>query len=52
VKKYREAHPVEEEPLELPERARLRQLEREVAELEMENRFLKKAAAYFAKEQR
>lgn len=52
VKKYREAHPVEEEPLELSERARLKSLEREVRELEMENNFLRKAAAYFAREQR
>jgi transposase-like protein len=38
--------------LELSERARLRELERRNRELEMENTFLKKAAAYFAKEQR
>jgi transposase len=34
------------------ERARLRELERRVRELEMENSFLKKAAAYFAKDPR
>jgi len=34
------------------ERARLRELEREVADLRMEREFLKKAAAFFAKEQR
>jgi len=34
------------------ERARLRELEREVVELRMEREFLKKATAFFAKEQR
>ena len=34
------------------ERERLRQLEREARELRMENEFLKKAAAYFAKDHR
>jgi transposase len=34
------------------ERAKLRELERRNRDLEMENAFLKKAAAYFAKEQR
>ncbi|GAA4401970.1 hypothetical protein GCM10023147_42110 [Tsukamurella soli] len=53
VKKYREEHAGEEEPpLELSERARLRELERENRDLMLENAFLKKAAAYFAKEQR
>ncbi|MBM7786572.1 transposase-like protein [Tenggerimyces flavus] len=52
VKAYRETHVGEESPLELSERARLRELERKVRELEMENNFLKRAAAYFAKEQR
>lgn len=52
VKKYREDHPVEEEPLPLSERARLRELENENRELAMELAFLKKAAAYFAREQR
>ena len=36
----------------LPDRARLRELERRNRELEMENAFLKKAAAYFAREPR
>ena len=49
---YREAHVDGEPPLELSERARLRELERKNRELEMENAFLKKAAAYFAREQR
>jgi len=50
VKKYRAAHAADEPQLELSERARLRELERRTRELEMENAFLKKAAAYFAKE--
>jgi transposase len=36
----------------LSERARLREAEREVRELKMENEFLKKAAAYFARDPR
>ena len=52
VKKYREDHAGDEPALELSERARLRELERRNRDLEMENTFLKKAAAYFAKEQR
>ena len=52
VKKYRAAHAADEPPLELSERARLRELERRSRELEIENAFLKKAAAYFAREQR
>lgn len=50
VAKYREEHPVSQE-LSLPERARLRELERETRELRLENAFLKKAAAYFAREE-
>jgi transposase-like protein len=49
VSKYREEHPASEE-LSLPERARLRELERETRELRLQNDFLKKAAAYFARE--
>ena len=52
VRKYRAEHAEDEPPLELSERARLRELERENRELAMENAFLKKAAAYFAKVQR
>ncbi len=52
VKAYREKHPAGEQPLDTAERARLRELERRNRELEMENAFLKKAAAYFAKEHR
>lgn len=39
-------------PLDIDERARLRELERRNRELEMEVAFLKKAAAYFAKDPR
>jgi transposase-like protein len=52
VRVYRETHAGDEPPLELSERARLRELERLNRELEMENTFLKKAAAYFAREPR
>lgn len=52
VKAYREKHAGKEAPLDLTERARLRELERRNRELEMENAFLKKAAAYFAREPR
>ena len=51
VRAYREKHAEDEPPLQLSER-RLRELERQVRELEMENTFLKKAAAYFAREHR
>ncbi len=50
VSKYRAEHPVSEE-LSIDERARLKELERENRELRMERDFLKKAAAFFAKEQ-
>ena len=49
---YRREHAGEEPPLTVNERARLRELERETRELKMENEFLKKAAAYFAKDHR
>lgn len=50
VNQYRRDHPSSEE-LSLPERARLRELERENRDLRMQADFLKKAAAFFAKEQ-
>ncbi len=52
VKDYRAANGGEEAPLGVSERARLRELEREARELRLENEFLKKAAAYFAKDHR
>jgi transposase-like protein len=52
VNTYRREHAGEEPPLTLNERARLRELERETRELKIENDFLKKAAAYFAKDHR
>ena len=52
VVKYRREHAGEEPPLTINERERLRQLEREARELRMENEFLKKAAAYFARDHR
>ncbi|WP_411130144.1 transposase [Streptomyces sp. x-19] len=51
VKKHQQrSGPAADAPLTLPERARLKELERRVREVEMENAFLKKAAAYFAKD--
>lgn len=52
VKAYEKAHPQEEEPLTVSERARLRELERENRELKLEREFLSKAAAFFARERR
>ena len=52
VAAYRKAHPVEEEPLSVSDRARLRELERENQELKMRNEFLGKAAAFFAQDYR
>lgn len=50
VEKYRDAHPVMEEPLNVSERVRLKELEAENRELRMKNEFLGKAAAFFARE--
>ena len=52
VSRYRHEHAGEEPPLAVSERVRLRELEREARELRMENEFLKKAAAYFARDHR
>ena len=52
VRAYREKHVEDEPPLQLSERARLRELERENRELRMKAEFLLKAAAYFAAERR
>jgi transposase len=52
VSVYRREHAGEEPPVTVSERVRLRETEREIRELKMENDFLKKAAAYFASEHR
>jgi transposase len=52
VAKYRAAHTDDEPPLTVTERARLRELEREVRELRMKAEFLGKSAAFFAREYR
>lgn len=49
---YRREHAGEEPALSVSDRARLRELEREVRDLRMEREFLKKAAAFFAQESR
>ena len=52
VNGYRAAHAGEEPALTISERARLRELEKEVRELRLEKEFLGKAAAFFASEYR
>ena len=52
VNAYRVAHAGDEPALTLPERARLRELEKEVRELRLEKEFLGNAAAFFAREYR
>ena len=52
VKAYRDSHPGEEPEVTVSERARLKELERENRELRMENEFLGKATAFFAKKSR
>ena len=52
VKAYRKKLAGQPLPPDMPDAERVRELERRVRELEMENTFLKKAAAYFAKEHR
>lgn len=49
VSAWRAGHAGDEPELGLSERARLKELEREVRELRMENEFLGKATAFFAK---
>ncbi|BDT85580.1 hypothetical protein FMUAM8_13440 [Nocardia cyriacigeorgica] len=51
VKNFRDTH-VSDPGLEISERARLKELERRVRELEEENRFLGKSVAFFAKKHR
>ena len=52
VARFRDEHPVSESPLSLSERQRLAGLEREVRQLKLDNEFLGKAAAFFARERR
>lgn len=52
VTDYREKHASEEPPLSTSERALLRELKKENAELRMRTEFLGKAAAFFAQEYR
>ena len=52
VAAYRRVHAGEEPPLSMSDRARLREVERQLREVKMENAFLKKAAAYFAQDPR
>jgi transposase len=52
VTRYRADHADDEPALTVSERARLREAERQNRELRMENEFLKKAAAYFARDPR
>lgn len=52
VNEHRRLHAGDEPELSVQDRARLRELERENREIRIENEFLKKAAAYFAKEHR
>ena len=49
VNAWRAEHVGDEPALNLTERARLKEVEREVRELRMENEFLGKATAFFAK---
>ena len=52
VTAYRKKASGEPLPAGMPESGKMRELERRNRELEMENAFLKKAAAYFAREHR
>jgi transposase-like protein len=52
VKDYRKKLSSQPLPADMPDAERIRELERRNRELEMENAFLKKAAAYFAREHR
>ena len=51
VNAWRREHPEPDQPLSPVERARVKELEDENRRLRMENEFLKKAAAFFARTQ-
>ena len=51
VNAWRREHPEPDQPLSPVERAHVRELEDEVRRLRLENEFLKKAAAFFARTQ-
>ena len=52
VNRYRREHASEEAPLDVSDRARLREVERQLREVRIENEFLKSAASYFAQDHR
>jgi transposase len=52
VKAYRKELAGQPIPADMPQQERIKELERRNRDLEMENAFLKKAAAFFAREQR
>lgn len=49
---YRREHAGDDPIMSVADKARLRELEKEVRELKMQNEFLKKAASFFAQEYR
>jgi len=52
VRRHEREYGTQSGPLAVDERARLKELERRIREVEMENAFLKKCAAYFARDPR
>ena len=51
VNAWRHAHPEPDKPLSAADYARMQEMEAEIRRLRMENEFLKKAAAFFARTQ-
>jgi transposase len=51
VNAWRREHPEPDQPLTPVERARVKEMEDEIRRLRLENEFLKKAAAFFARTQ-
>ncbi|SCL17492.1 transposase [Micromonospora rhizosphaerae] len=49
VNAWRREHPEPDQPVNPTERARVKEMEEEIRRLRMENEFLKKAAAFFAR---